>query len=560
MNQFIDAILFDMGGTLRSTTRHLRTVDKDKIASMLSLLNSDVEAGKFIRLLKQRARAYRDWSLETRTELQEADLWSLWMLPDFPGKKVRDLAKQLSHLWRDANGRHTVFPETPEVILSLYRRGYRLGLVSNTTSSTEVPALLAELGIAGCFDTVLLSCVVGIRKPDPAILLMAAGKMKVSPERCAYIGDQPARDVAAARQAGFGRTVILRSGRNEHDIQQDPTLMPDHSISNLKDLLGIFPPISSGQKSLQGKDNPRYDIHLSTLWARGNFPLLEDFFLAAKRFGFSKIELNHHINSAMLDRVDLTSLAISSLHEPCPADISVGMLKTRDWMISSPDENCRQQGVASIKRSIDLARDLSIQTLVVHCGHVSLDYLQEKKLRAIYEAGLAGSLEFHEIQNQMLEFRRILIPPRLDSVKKSLLELLSYAGRFGIRLGLENRYHLYDIPNQDEMEMLLELADPIRLGIIYDVGHATVLDRLGFLPNEIWLQRFGERILGTHLHDVNGVTDHLAPGLGSVDFKQVAKYLPDNALRILEVVDANTPEQIAAGLDVLVSAGCVKLI
>ena len=94
----------------------------------------------------------------------------------------------------------------------------------------------------------------------------------------------------------------------------------------------------------------------------------------------------------------------------------------------------------------------------------------------------------------------------------------TYAGRFGIRLGLENRYHYMDIPTPDELEQLLELAGPDRLGFIYDVGHAQALDRLGFFPHEEWLKRFASRMIGAHLHDVIGVNDHHAPGLGEIDF------------------------------------------
>jgi len=93
---------------------------------------------------------------------------------------------------------------------------------------------------------------------------------------------------------------------------------------------------------------------------------------------------------------------------------------------------------------------------------------------------------------------------------------------------------------------------------LYDVGHAHALDRLGFYPHEEWLRRFGTRIVGTHLHDVLGMTDHYAAGLGEVDFSMVAKYLPANAYRACEFQTFNTPEQLNAGLRTLVEHGCIK--
>jgi len=235
-------------------------------------------------------------------------------------------------------------------------------------------------------------------------------------------------------------------------------------------------------------------------------------------------------------------------------------LKARDWLISSPDEERRHRGVEAIKRSIDLAEQLHLPVIVVHSGMVSTDLELEKRLRLLFEAGETGSEEYQSIKEALIQARAKLIAPCLEAVKTSLQELLDYAGRFGIRLGLENRYHYFDIPSPDEMAELLSLAGPERLGFIYDVGHAQALDRLGFYPHERWLQQFASRIIEVHLHDVIGVTDHLAPGLGEVDFGMVASYLPKEAIRTLELQVTNTPEQVKAGLSYLLEHGCIQTI
>ncbi len=49
------------------------------------------------------------------------------------------------------------------------------------------------------------------------------------------------RDVAAARKAGFGRTVILRDSQKSSSAVKDPTFVPDYTIDNLKELLDLFP-------------------------------------------------------------------------------------------------------------------------------------------------------------------------------------------------------------------------------------------------------------------------------------------------------------------------------
>lgn len=553
MTNHIEAVLFDMGGTLRNSLKTDETSKIETVRRIIQLLGADAVPEEFARLLDERFRAYMRWARKTLIELNEIELWTKWMLPDWPADKISESAIQLNQLWREATGERIIFPETREVVLELFRCGYRLGLVSNTVSSVEVPHTFKELEIKGCFETVILSCVVGMRKPDPAILLEATRRMDVNPENCAYVGDRLDRDVDSSRKAGFSKVIIRRDPETftAHQAKY-PEHVADHYIDNLKELLDIFP---GQQKKVYA---PAYRASLSTMWARRNFPTLPDFFEAARRMGFSHIELNHQVDSTMLAGVDLDRYCFSSVHEPCPADISTEELKRRDWLISSPDEENRVRGVESIKRSIDLAHRLQAPVIVVHCGMVSNDLSVEKELRTLFHAGKTETEEYRETKQELINRRAALIGPCFEAVKKSLLELLEYASQFHIRLGLENRYHYFDIPSLDELADLLTLAGPDRLGFIYDVGHARALDRLGFFPQEEWLRRYASRIMEIHLHDVNGVNDHYAPGLGEVDFDMIAKYLPEDAIRTFELQPANTPEQVKAGLKYLAEHGCIK--
>jgi HAD superfamily hydrolase (TIGR01662 family) len=559
MSEHINAVLFDMGGTLRRTIRRSPAEKLRFVKQVMELINSTASPEEFAELLSARARAYRRWAQKNLIELNESDLWTKWMLPNFPAEKIEALALKLNHLWREATGKRVVFPETQETVLALYRRGYRLGLVSNTTSSVEAPRLLEDLKLAGCFEVVILSCEVGERKPSPGLLLKAIDRMGIRPEQCAYIGDRPNRDVAAARGAGFARTVILRDPRKPTTSPADPALMPDHFIGNLKELLDIFPALRTNKHP--SSDEPVYDASLSTMWGIKKFAAFSDFLIASRRLGFAYIELNHQVAPTMLAGFDRKNgYRVSSVHEPCPAVISAEILKKQDLLISSPVEERRLEGVNSIKRSIDLAHELGAGTVVVHCGQIQADGLQENELRDLFECGLVGSPEYQEKKERFEKLRASLVGPCLQALRKSLPELLEHAGKLNIRLGLENRYHILDIPNVDEMGELLNLAGPDRLGFLYDFGHARALDRLGFYPNEHWLQRYGNRIIGVHIHDVVGVTDHRAPGLGELDFRCLASWLPKDAFRTLELQGHNSPEQIKNALKILVDSGCINRI
>lgn len=83
------------------------------------------------------------------------------------------------------------------------------GIVTNKPHAFTEP-LLAQLGIAGRWGTVVSGDRLPQRKPDPAPLLLAARELGLAPSSCVYIGDAP-RDVEAGRAAGM-KTVAAAFG------------------------------------------------------------------------------------------------------------------------------------------------------------------------------------------------------------------------------------------------------------------------------------------------------------------------------------------------------------
>ncbi len=300
-------------------------------------------------------------------------------------------------------------------------------------------------------------------------------------------------------------------------------------------------------------------LALSTMWGIGKFPNFADFFSTGKSLGFEAFELNHAVNSAMLVGMNRDSYRIASIHEPCPADISVAQLKERDWFISSLDEENRKQGVAAVKRSIDMAHDLGARAVIVHPGRVDMDTAPDEKLRQLYRAGKSSSADYGNIKEQFIAARKARAERNLEAVRRSLIELAEYASKRGVRLGLENRYHYFEIPLPDEVEYLLEIGYEDVIGFWYDVGHAQTLDRMGFIPHEEWLTRLASRIIGTHLHDVVGIDDHHAAGLGQVDWSLVTRYLPTNGIfRTCEFQNFNSADQVTGGVRWLEEKGLAQ--
>jgi FMN phosphatase YigB (HAD superfamily) len=96
-------------------------------------------------------------------------------------------------------------------------------------------------GYTPYFKSVVLSSVLGIRKPAPAIYLEAAKRAGVEPGCCVYVGDNLDRDVTGTRAAGFGMVVIMISPEQLASATITDENRPDVIIHEFKQLLDIFP-------------------------------------------------------------------------------------------------------------------------------------------------------------------------------------------------------------------------------------------------------------------------------------------------------------------------------
>ena len=70
---------------------------------------------------------------------------------------------------------------------------------------------------------------------------------------------------------------------------------------------------------------------------------------------------------------------------------------------------------------------------------------------------------------------------------------------------------------------LLEFQQPW-VGWQLDIGHLQVYHALGLANFQEWLERFSSRMIGVHLHDVQGIVDHRVPGCGEMDFNHLSVY------------------------------------
>ncbi len=241
MQTSIEAIFLDVGNTLRIVIEDEAFMAQSR-QQLAELTGTTMSPDEFHALLEERYKILRKRAKEQLIEASEKEMWTKWMLPDFPTEKIAPLSGKLTRLWRDCDGRRVPRSDVSAVVTELSKRGYKLGIIANTITETEIPDWLETDGLTEYIDTVVLSSKVGIRKPNPEIYLEAAHRIGVEPDRCVYVGDNPVRDVEGAQGAGYAMSIILVE---PNTLKKEPPrgdIKPDRMIQELIELLDIFPP------------------------------------------------------------------------------------------------------------------------------------------------------------------------------------------------------------------------------------------------------------------------------------------------------------------------------
>jgi putative hydrolase of the HAD superfamily len=103
--------------------------------------------------------------------------------------------------------------EAVATLQELKRRGFTRGLIS--VCSSDVEEVWDETELAPHLDDVVLSCAVGLRKPDPRIYELACERLDVEPRHCLFVGDGANDELAGAERAGMHAVCVLPPGRDE---------------------------------------------------------------------------------------------------------------------------------------------------------------------------------------------------------------------------------------------------------------------------------------------------------------------------------------------------------
>lgn len=294
-------------------------------------------------------------------------------------------------------------------------------------------------------------------------------------------------------------------------------------------------------------------LALSTSWKSSQCDHGLDLLAAVRAFDPAGVELEYRIHQPMFnqmrDALKQSGLPVSSIHNffPHPADMPRHMAGGDLFSLAAPDSEERSMAVRYTRQCLECANDLEAGVVVLHCGQVDMEHQKEK----IYEFEKEGvdSESAEAFWTVKLAEREAKEQKHLDALCRSLEQLLKSAEKQGVRLGLENRYHYYQIPNLDEFDRLFHEFEGAPMGYWHDMGHAHAQELLGLVPAGSYLDRYGSRLVGMHLHDAKGLDDHMAPGAGEIDFEPVKALASDGLPCVMELRPGTPDEAVEEGIE-----------
>lgn len=161
----------------------------------------------------------------------ETDSFFEWLMSHYGVTDSSDFSDGIKLLKEQQSDVH-FFEGVPETLHELKRKGFKLGIVTNTFNSRqEKNTWFKTVGIDGIWDSYADSFELKITKPDPQIYLAALDPLNENPENAAFVGHAKV-EIDGAKAIGL-TTIIFNP---DPDCTQ-----ADFKIEKFKELLDIEP-------------------------------------------------------------------------------------------------------------------------------------------------------------------------------------------------------------------------------------------------------------------------------------------------------------------------------
>jgi sugar phosphate isomerase/epimerase len=271
-----------------------------------------------------------------------------------------------------------------------------------------------------------------------------------------------------------------------------------------------------------------------------------------RELGFEYAELSHGTRISLLpgilEAVAAGEMRISTLHNFCPLPMGVNHSAPNLYQFS--DERPRERELAHkhTLKTLDFAVRVKAPLVVLHVGSIEMKGYTDKLLEMLAEGG-KESPKYKKLCAELSEKRDKRKKEFWARTIESLKKIVPEAESRGIKLGVENRQSLEELPVESDFESLFKEIPSANLVYWHDTGHAQIKENLGFIDHRAHLESRRERLAGFHVHDVQFPgKDHCAPGSGMIDFAALKPFVRPEHIKVFEFSPSMTPEEAKRGV------------
>lgn len=298
--------------------------------------------------------------------------------------------------------------------------------------------------------------------------------------------------------------------------------------------------------------NDKGEYSFSTCWNIKRHQVGEAMIQEIRELGFRRVELNYNVTKEMLTSIEPMiergEIGISSVHNTFPhvPDPDYG---TDSVLLGFQDETKRQKAIQLLVGSAEYAHRYGAEAVVVHPGEVPIPESVSKELAQLYHDEGKDSPKYRSKWEEFVERRQALSTGYVQQIIRSLDEVCNQAAAQGlhVQFGIETRSRPQQIPTLAEAKTIIEALQGAPVGIWYDTGHAIMMDRLGLYDSVGEMQGLMDDIVGVHIHETLGLSDHWCPYVHSQDMHFYDAYLPmirQARVKVYELKSACTPDEI----------------
>ncbi len=291
---------------------------------------------------------------------------------------------------------------------------------------------------------------------------------------------------------------------------------------------------------------------LSTCWNSNRHTDGRAMLREIRDLGFEYAELSHGIRLGLvpgiLDAVDAGEIKISSLHNFCPLPLGVNHASPNLYEFSDERPRQRELAVKYTLKTFEFARRVKAPAIVLHLGSMEMkDYTE--KLTRMLECNGKKPPKYEKLRAEAAASREVRKAKAVERVYETLRIILPEAEKRGLKLGIENRQALEEIPLEDDFEFFFREFDSPNVVYWHDIGHAQIKENLGFLHSIQHLETLASRLAGFHIHDVVfPAGDHAAPGTGTVNFAALKPFVKPGHIKVFELSPSLPVKAVQCGV------------